>query len=391
MTSSEIILSVMNKMIMSDIIYFDCAATVKPYQEVLDVYNKISMEYFANASSNHKLGYLSSSVLERARAQIAKYLKVLPEEVIFTSGATEGNNLAIKGIANHNKGWAKRIITTKAEHPSVLNVFQSLEKEGFEVIYLDYDEDGNLNLDELKSAINDHTSLVSIMAVNNEVGYIFPIDEIYKIVKQSKALLHVDATQAITKEKLSTNYDLMTFSGHKIGGLKGSGVLVKKKNVELDPLLLGGSQEGNLRAGTSFINLDCSLATALRISFSTMEERYKQAKIINDYLREELSKIDEVVITSKTSGTPFIFSFALTKHKGSVIAEALSNENIFVSTKSACSSREEGYSYVLKNAGYDLDIASNGIRLSFYGTETIAQCDKFVSTLKQILNDIKGK
>lgn len=377
---------------MKNNIYFDSAATTKPCQEALDTFSRVSIDYFANASSNHALGYNSSSVLEKARNQIAKYLHVLSDEIIFTSGATEGNNLAIKGVAYHNRNWAKRIITSKAEHPSVSNVFSKLEGEGFEVIYIDYDINGKLNLNQLASSIDDHTSLVSIMAVNNEIGYIFPIHEIYEIVKKHKAVLHVDATQAIGKENLSSfDYDLMTFSGHKISGLKGSGVLVKKKRVIIEPQILGGSQENSLRAGTSFVPLDCSLASALRVTLNTQQERREQAKKINDYLREELSSIDEIVITSTRDGSPFIFSFALIKHKGSVIAEALSNEGIYVSTKSACSSRESGYSTVLKNAGYDDNISSNGIRLSFYGNEDIEQAKVFVDTLKKILIDIKER
>ena len=371
-------------------IYFDNAATTMPYQEVLETYNKISTSYFANASSNHGLGFLSSGVLERARSQIARYLDVTSDEVIFTSGASEGNNLAIKGVAYHNKGWARRIITTKAEHPSVTNVFLELQKEGFDVVFLDYDKEGRLDLDELKNALDEHTSLVSIMAVNNEVGYMFPIHEVHEILENSKAVLHVDATQAIGKEDLSSSdYDLMTFSGHKIGGLKGSGILVKKKHVELDPQILGGSQEKGLRAGTSATNLDCSLATALRLSLSTRPERRKRAIELNEYLRKELSRIPEILITSPMNASPFILAFALTEHKGSVIAEALSNKEIYVSTKSACSSREKGYSSVLKNAGYDEDISSNGIRLSFSGTETLDQAKEFMDVLKSLLEEIK--
>ena len=371
-------------------IYFDCAATVMPYQETIDTYVKLSKDYFANSASNHGLGYLSSNMLEKARGQIAKYLKVSSDEVYFTSGASEGNNLAIKGVANHNKGWAKRIITTKAEHPSVSKVFEELENEGFEVIYIDYDKDGKLNLKQLEDSINEHTSLVSIMAVNNEVGYIFPIHEIHEIVKKSKAVLHVDATQAIGKEELSSlDYELMTFSGHKIGGLKGSGVLIKKKGIEIKPLIVGGDQEKGLRAGTSAMNLDCSLATALRISLNNQNERRKKAALLNEYLRNELSKIDEVVITSPINATPFILSFALREHKGSVIAEALSNEEIYVSTKSACSSREAGYSSVLFNAGFDENISSNSIRLSFSGNEDIKEGEIFIDKLKKILDEIK--
>lgn len=374
-------------------IYFDCASTVKPYPEVLKVFSDISMNDFANASSNHALGFQCSSILLRARTQVAKYLHVLPEEVIFTSGASEGNNLAIKGIAYHNKGWAKRIVTTKAEHPSVLNVFKKLEEEGFDVVYLDYDEEGKLDLEQLKEALKVPTSLVSVMSVNNEVGFIFPVDEIYSIVKKnSRAIVHVDATQSVTKENLNpSSYDLMTFSGHKIGGLKGSGVLVKKKIVVLDEQIIGGEQENGMRAGTTPLGLDCSIATALRLSMSTQNQRREQAKKINTYLREELSKIDEIEITSKGNCSPFMLSFALKLHKGSIIAESLSNMGVYVSTKSACSSREEGYSYVLKNAGYDEVIASNGIRLSFSGTEDMKDAVDFISALKEVLSSVKIK
>lgn len=374
-------------------IYFDCASTVKPYPEVLKVFSDISMNDFANASSNHALGFQCSSILLRARTQVAKYLHVLPEEVIFTSGASEGNNLAIKGTAYHNKGWAKRIVTTKAEHPSVLNVFKKLEEEGFDVVYLDYDEEGKLDLEQLKEALKVPTSLVSVMSVNNEVGFIFPVDEIYSIVKKnSRAVVHVDATQSVTKENLNpSSYDLMTFSGHKIGGLKGSGVLVKKKNVVLDEQIIGGEQENGMRAGTTPLGLDCSIATALRLSMSTQNQRREQAKKINTYLREELSKIDEIEITSKGNCSPFMLSFALKLHKGSIIAESLSNMGVYVSTKSACSSREEGYSYVLRNAGYDEVIASNGIRLSFSGTEDMKDAVDFISALKEVLSSVKIK
>lgn len=379
---------------MNDVIYFDSSATTRPYPEVLKTFDKVSFDDWGNPSSNHALGYHASTVLEKARKQVAKYLSVEPEEVIFTSGASEGNNLAIKGVCYHNKGWAKRIITTKGEHPSVLNVFKKLEEEGFEVIYLDYDKNGNLDFNQLKNSLNEKTSLVSIMAVNNEVGYLFDIRKAYQIIKEnSKAVFHVDGTQAVSKMEIKPDcYDILTFSGHKIGGLKGSGALIKKKDIQLDEQIIGGSQEENLRAGTSMVGMDASLATALRISTSTMEERRNQAEKINQYLRKGLSEIDEVeILTPENNATPFILNFALLKHKGSVISEALSNDGIYVSTKSACSSREAGYSYVIKSAGYSLTEASNSIRLSFSGNETIEEAERFLVALKKILSEIKIK
>lgn len=372
-------------------IYFDCSATIRPFKEVIKTFSDVSLNDFANASSNHGLGYKSAALLEKARKQVAKYLKVLPEEVIFTSGATEGNNLAIKGVSYHERRHKRTIITTKAEHPSVLEVFHELEKEGFKAIYLDYDTEGKLDLNQLANALNDDVSLVSIMAINNEVGYIFPIKQIYQLIRnKSSAKLHVDATQAIGKEEIEPDsYDLLTFSGHKIGGLKGSGVLVKKKGANLDAQILGGGQEDGYRSGTTALGLDCSLATALRISLSTYKERYEQVKKLNSILREELSKIPEIVIISPSEATPFILNIAFTKHKGSVVAEALSNHDIYVSTTSACSSREAGESYVLKNAGFSERLYKNSIRLSFSGEEDSSEAIYFVDKLKEILKEIK--
>lgn len=371
-------------------IYFDCAATTKPYPEVLDTFCRVSTDDFANAASNHALGAKSDHLLERARAQVASYFSLTPEEVIFTSGATEGNNLAIKGVSYHCRSWARRIITTKAEHPSVLQVFEELEKEGFDVVYLDYDKEGRLDFETLEKALDDKTSLVSVMAVNNETGYLFDTRRVQSLVEKSKAKLLVDATQAIGKEDIrGLAYDLLTFSGHKIGGLKGSGALLKRRNVQLDAQILGGGQEHGYRSGTAPVGLDCSLATALRLSLKSLPERRRNVLALNKALREGLSSIDEVVILSPEDASPFILSFALTEHKGSVVSEALSQRGIYVSTRSACSSREAGYSYVLKNAGYEERIARNAIRLSFSGREDLSLASLFVSNLKEILSTIK--
>ncbi len=377
---------------MSEQIYFDCSATTKPYDECLNVFTKISSECFANSASSHALGSASLTKLEQARKQVAKYLNCKTDEVIFTSGATEGNNLAIRGVAERNRAWANRMITTKGEHPSVMNVFKELENEGYEVVYLDYDREGNIDLNGLEASLDSNTSLVSIMAVNNETGYVFDTKKAYQIVKSKnkRCAFHSDITQAVGKEELSSfSYDLATFSGHKIGGLKGSGALVKKENVLMNAQILGGGQENGYRSGTSALAMDCSLAAALRISLSTLDERRKNASALNRYLRDELSKIDEIEIVSPKSATPFILNIAFKRHKGSVVFQALSDAGIYVSTKSACSSREEGYSYVIRNAGFDERIAKNAIRLSFCGNETLEQGNIFIDVLKDILRNTK--
>lgn len=372
-------------------IYFDCASTVKTNTDVIDTFIKVNEEYFANPASNHKLGAQANELLQKARKQISSYLDVLPSEIIFTSSATESNNIAIDGVCTRNIKRGNKIITTKAEHPSVLEAFKQKEKEGFDVHYLDYSKEGILNLEQLEKLLDDKTILVSIMKVNNETGYIFNTEEAFKIIKKkSSAYLHIDATQAIAKENLDSKYyDLLSFSAHKIAGIKGVGVLVKKDNVLLNPLFYGGGQENGLRSSTVSTPLCCSLATAIRIAFKTLPVRRENVIKLNNFLRDELSKIDEVEIISSLSSTPFILSFALNKHKASVISEYLSNNNIFVSTKSACSSREKGYSYVVKNAGYNETIASNAIRLSFAGYESIEEGKTFISYLKNALETIK--
>ena len=373
-------------------IYFDAAATTKPRKEVLEVFNELSLTTFANSSSSHKLGFEAESIINKSRSQIAKYLNCKSDEIIFTSGATESNNLAIKGASYHNASWGKHLITTKAEHPSVLNVFSFLEKQGFEVTYIDYDKNGNLNLDQLSSSIKSTTTLVSIMSVNNELGFIFPIDKIYKIIKsKSKAILHTDATQAIGKMNLDFPYDLLSFSLHKIEGLKGIGILVKKSNVQLDPQNLGGEQEFGLRGGTSPVPLIGSSATAIRLTFQEVEKKVANSTLIWDYLNDELSKIPEIIVLSKKSGTPFILSFALTNHKASIISQALSDNNIFVGTKSACSEKVHAYSSVVLNAGYSKEISENVIRLSFSGEESLEDAKYFITKLKEILNTTKGR
>lgn len=372
-------------------IYFDCASTVKTNAEVIDTFVKVNDEYFANPASNHKLGAQANELLQKARKQIASYLDVLPSEIIFTSSATESNNIAIDGICKRNIKRGNKIITTNAEHPSVLEVFKQKEREGFEVHYLDYSKEGILNLEQLNQLLDNKTILVSIMKVNNETGYIFNTEEAYKIIKKkSSAYLHIDATQAIAKENLDSKYyDLMSFSAHKIAGIKGVGILVKKENVLLNPLFYGGGQENGLRSSTVSTPLCCSLATAIRIAFKTLPVRKENVIKLNNFLRDELSKLDEIEIISPLSSTPFILSFALYKHKASVVSEYLSNNNIFVSTKSACSSREKGYSYVIKNAGYNETIASNAIRLSFSGYESLDEGKIFISYLKNALETIK--
>ena len=371
-------------------IYLDNAATTKLNSEVLKGFCELNNKFFANSASTHKLGQEAYRLEEMARNQIAKLLKSDPSEIIFTSGATESNNLAIKGAAFSYQNRGRHLITSKVEHPSVLNAFKSLEDDfGFKVSYLDVDESGKVNIETLTKALREDTILVSLMAVNNEVGSINPIEEIGEFLKDyPKVLFHCDATQAIGKVNIDySNVDLLSMSSHKIHGFKGSGLLLKRKNIDLKPLLSGGGQEFNYRSGTNNYLYEVCLAKTLRIALETQKENYQYAKELNDYLRDLLKDV-EVRINSPLDGSPYIINFSINK-KASVVSEALSLKDIYVSTKSACSSKKSPSSYVLEAMGRNKNDSMNAIRISLSNDTTKEELLTFVNELKTILKTVK--
>lgn len=369
-------------------IYFDNAATTRPSLAVLECFEKENEQCFANPSSRHAYGREAYRKLENARLSILKSLSLSNDyRVLFTSGASESNNLAIKGIAKEYLRRGKRIITTQVEHPSVLEAFRSLEKEGFEVIYLPTKEDGTVDPETLKENMNKETILVSIMATNNETGSNNDILALSKIVHTfPKAFFHVDVTQAIGKRYLPySSIDLFSFSGHKIHGLKGTGALILKKNITLLRQIDGGDQEYFFRAGTDNLPGDEALAVALEEATKNLQENINHAKEISSFLREELEKNDEILMNSPLDGSPFILNFSLKRKKASVVTEALSHEGIYVSSVSACNSKGEPISYVLEAMGFSKERAMNSIRLSFSRENTLEEAKTFLNTLQNIL------
>lgn len=369
-------------------IYFDNAATTKPDKDVLACFLKENEECFGNPSSRHAFGRESNKRLENARNSILKDLGIEnTHRVIFTSGASESNNLAIKGVSKYYFRRGKRIITTNVEHPSVLETFKSLENEGFEVIYLPVNKDGVIEPETLEKEMNKDTILVSIMATNNETGSNNDIEVLSSIVhKFPKAFFHVDVTQAIGKRELPyEKIDLFSFSGHKIHGLKGTGALILKKNITLLRQIDGGDQEYFFRAGTDNTPGDVSLALALHKVTINLNENAKKAKEISSYLREELAKEDEIMINSPLDASPFILNVSLKKKKASVITEALSHEGIYVSSVSACNSKGEPISYVLEAMGCDKGRAMNSIRLSFSNENSLEEAKSFLKTFNEII------
>lgn len=369
-------------------IYFDNAATTRPSLAVLECFEKENEQCFANPSSRHAYGREANRKLENARLSILKSLSLSNDyRVLFTSGASESNNLAIKGIAKEYFRRGKRIITTQVEHPSVLEAFRALEKEGFEVIYLPMKEDGTVDPEILKEYMNKETILVSVMATNNETGSNNDILALSKIVHSfPKAFFHVDVTQAIGKRDLPySSIDLFSFSGHKIHGLKGTGALILKKNITLLRQIDGGDQEYFFRAGTDNLPGDESLALALEETTKNLKDNIAHAKEISSFLRSELEKNEEILMNSPLDGSPFILNFSLKRKKASVVTEALSHEGIYVSSVSACNSKGEPISYVLEAMGFSKERAMNSIRLSFSYENTLEEAKTFLNTLQNIL------
>ena len=375
----------------SKIIYLDNAATTAANKEVLETYVKAKTSYFANPSSIHALGQEANRLLDKARLQIQQLLKVNNHDIIFTSGATESINLAIKGYAFRYQNRGKHIISTVVEHPAVKESLDQLEKcFGYEITYLPADNEGNLNLDDLKAAIRKDTILVSVMAVNNETGVIFPIKEIANILKEYKTIaFHSDVTQAIGKIDLPySDIDMFSFSGHKIHGLNSSGLLVKNKKIELLPVNSGGGQENNNRSGTSDVALDVSLAKALRLALDNKDKNYQRVKELKEHLFKYLNNHKDLYHIN-SSDNPYIVNFSTLTKKASVVVEALSNQGIMVSSTSACHAHKEPISEVVLAMSHNDALAHNTVRISFDENNTLEEVDALIKALSNIIEEIK--
>ena len=377
-------------LVANKIIYLDNAATTLVNPEVLDSYNKTKTQYFANPSSIHISGQESSRLLSKAREQILSLLNVNDDELIFTSGATEANNLAIKGYALRYQNRGKHLITTAIEHPSVLEAFKQLEDNfGFEVTYLPINKNGVIEINDLKNAIRKDTILVSIMAVNNEIGSINNINEISNLLKDYPLIaFHSDVTQGIGKINLPyEKMDMFSFSGHKIHGLNSSGALIKRKKIELLPLLSGGGQENNFRSGTNDVALAVSLAKAMRLSISSLDHNFAKIKQFSEVLLTYL-KENPSLYEINSFDNPYIVNFSSLTKKASVVVESLSTRGIMVSSVSACHAKKEPISYVIKALGKSDELAHNTIRVSFSSDNNIEDVNALIFNLKNINKEL---
>lgn len=377
------------------IIYLDNASTTRVDPRVLDVFNKANDSYFANPNSIHKEGQKAFYLLNQSKEEVLSLLKVKDSQVIYLSGATEANNLAIKGIAFRYKNRGKHLITSIYEHPSVLEAFRQLEKEfGYQVTYLTPNREGVITAQSVWDALKEDTILVSIMAVNNEIGAINPIEEISNLLeKYPKVVFHVDASQAIGKLEKEMDYskvDLLTISAHKIHGLVGFGALIKKKKIDLLPLASGGGQEYNYRSGTEDLSNALAFLQALKISISEEKNRYNHVSLLADRLLSYLNNNkDKFELNIPSPINPYIINFSTINKKGSVVVEALSNNNIMVSSTSACHSSKEVGSYVVASINKEEKISKNTIRVSFDYTNTLEEVDTLVSNLDKIIGEIR--
>ncbi len=367
-------------------VYFDNASTTAVNPEVLKTYKALLDKYYVNSESLYEEGAEVHRNIEKARAATAGLLGVKADEIIFTAGGSESNSLAIKGVAfaNLNK---KHIITTKIEHSSVMNSCKQLERLfGYDITWLDVNEKGVVNVEDVKKALREDTVLVSIMAVNNEVGSINPIDEIKEIVrKQSHAYFHVDYTQAIGKVPFDfTDIDLATISAHKLEGLKGSAILMKKKYVEIEPIISGGEQEYGVRGGTNNACTNMVFAKTLRLALEDSVSHLNYIQSLKDKLVEGLNSIEGIEINSPDNGIACTVNFSYEEIPSEVMQNALNGYGYMVSARSTCESHSNNPSYVLQAMGYSDRRASSCIRVSLSKQNTLDEVNGFIQAIKEI-------
>lgn len=370
-------------------IYLDYSATTPVDKRVLDTFNKVCLEYPGNSNSLHSLGVKSKELEEYVTNKIADILKVKPIEIIYTSSSSESNNTAIKGICLKYKNRGKHIITTSLEHSSVIAPLNYLTKKGFEVDFVNLKEDGTVDLEHLKSLMRDDTLLVSISYVDSELGVVQPINEISKIVKKNpKTFFHVDCTQAVGKINVDlSNIDLASISAHKFYGLKGVSLLIKKENIVIEPLIHGGKSTTVYRSGTPALPLYASMMKALELIIPNIDENTKYISKLNKKIIDKLSTYENVYINSTNKSIVNTINISIKGIKPETFIHALEEYEIYVSTKSACSSAD-----AMSNSVYavtkDKERASNTIRISLSYLTTEEEIDKFLEVFDKCYNHL---
>ena len=364
-------------------VYLDHASTTKINTEVLDSYKDLLDIHYVNSESKYQEGVIIKDLLNKSRESIAALLNVKASNIIYTSGASESNNFAIKGLCSYYPN-RKHIITSKIEHSSVLEPIKQLERlYNYKVTYLDVDKNGHIDIKQLNKEINDDTILVSIMWVNNEIGSINDIESIKNICKKyPKTFLHVDAAQALGKIKIDlTDIDLVSLSAHKINGLKGSGLLIKKDHVNLEPLIIAGIQENGLRGGTSNSLVNIVFAKTIRLALENMEKHKKHLLNIKKHLIDKLSNIEGVSFNSLNETHIINIS---TPVKSEILLNSLDLKGIMISALSTCHSNKTT-SYILEALGIENDLIIRSVRISIGHENTIEEIDYFINCLEEVI------
>lgn len=368
-------------------IYLDYSATTPVADEVIDTYSRVCKEFIGNPNSLHKLGVEAKKLIDASTKQIADILGVKPSEIIYTSGASEANNTAIKGIALKYQNRGKHIITTELEHSSVIAPISYLTSLGFEVDFVKLDENGLVDLEDLEKLIRDDTILVSIAAVNSEVGVSQPIEKIAEIVKKyPKCYFHSDITQCIGKQRVDlTNVDLASLSGQKFFGMKGVGILIKKESIIIEPLIHGGKSTTVFRSGTPATPLIASISKAMRLAYNDFDTKLRQVRKIHDYLIDKIKDLD-IYINSNDYCLPNMVNVSLKNIKPETMQHALEEYDIYISTQTACSSAE--YSKAVYAVTRDKEKSRHSIRISLSYKTTKEEIDKFVEVFSKLLDDL---
>ena len=377
------------------LVYLDNAASTKISSGVLEKMMESYSENYGNPSSTHKLGQKARAAIETARSMIAGYIGVESKEIIFTSGGAEGNNLVIRGALNAYSSKGKHIITSKIEHSTVLKTCQQLENEGYEVTYIDVDENGVINLEQLKNSIKKDTVIVSIMYANNETGVKQPIEEIGQILENTDIIFHTDAVQAMCKEKIfpkDLKIGAMTVTAHKFYGPKGAGFVYLDNKFQVEKEIWGGSQERNRRAGTENLQGILGLGTAMEEAYENMERIEAMEEEIHEYLERRLkNEIEDIKINGeKSPRLKTITNLCLKGCDIQTLLIALDLRGICVSGGSACMSGAHEDSHVLKEMGLDSEELKSSFRISIGKDTTIEEIDYFIDNLKEIAKIERG-
>lgn len=381
--------------------YFDNSATTQINRDVLELMNKIQYEDYGNPSSLHGKGVVAERYIKEATDTLVRIMKCKPSEIVYTSGGTESNNMALIGGAMANSRNGKHIISTRIEHASVYNPLLYLEKQGFEITFLPVDSEGVVDLEALKASVREDTILVSVMHVNNEIGTIEPIEEISKIVRgvNPKTLIHVDAIQSFGKLTVvpkKMDIDMLSVSGHKLHGPKGSGFLYIKEKTKVRPIIYGGGQQKDMRSGTQNVAGIAGIAKAAGLIYDRdFSDRVGKLYELREYFINRLSEIDGVTINgaldsdTEKKSAPHIVSASFEKIRAEVLLHALEDKEIYVSTGSACSSNHPAISGTLKAVGVREDLLDSTVRFSLCYENTSEQVDYCIEVLKELIPTLR--